>query len=109
MTAELWEPRSFSVGQRVRVRLSGECRFCAEVMRLQHGWHFDGMTGTVVPTKPTYAASNRENGHVIAVVPDSEWIEGTGIRDVALFAGVELEPLADAPASDGSRAAGEER
>lgn len=77
-------PGDFKVGDRVRVRLSGECNFaghCVEQM---------GIVGTV---EGVYAA---EGGHPHLVVFDVPIQPKTTLhtRLVDMFAATELEPLA---------------
>ena len=104
MTATAWyEPWSPTVGQRVRIRLSGECQAShTPVSDGTYGvvkaveWFRDDPTPHPVedPDGSDYAAALRYRGHWYDVdfehpVPDAE--EGRMIRS-DLFAAIELEP-----------------
>lgn len=88
---DYYEPWRFEFGQRVRVRLSGECQYARTVNRgtcafpMPHLPATDGETGTVVLTgraayagHPYYVALDVLDG---LVVPAGDW-----------FAACELEP-----------------
>lgn len=77
-TAEAWSPPTFAVGDRVRIRLSGECEHYHDgepggrrsgQQRLLVGHHasVDGYTGTVVQIDPDEITWN---GHRVSVVTD---------------------------------------
>jgi len=91
-----WEPRRFEVGQRVRVRLSPECRhqriWLPSGLRLPgHAPEEDGQTGTVLMA---IGFDPQSDSHTIPVGFDTWFAVAPGlvVRD-AYFAAAELEPL----------------
>ncbi len=102
-----WEPQQFKIGDRVRVRLNGECRFETLGMNslgvmskpglLHRAWE-DGKTGTVIPCR--YIASrgfcehaSDGRGHKIVVQYDTAEIHPDISTDTGHYAAVELELL----------------
>jgi hypothetical protein len=86
-----WEPRQFSVGDRVRVRLSPECRCYA--IRTRPGCHFDGAIGTVIGR---YVPRSYDSVHMIKVVPDLPFTTDFTVvpeNYYCVFAAIELEAL----------------
>ena len=93
-----WEPWTPRVGDRVRVRLSGECKGSdwATGCGISHAWLCDGETAVVVNVIPLVS-------HGIEVRMDrmADWkLDGYLYRAFAAYAAAELEPLSDSePAS----------
>lgn len=97
MTAEYWEPWKPEVGQRVRVRLSGECNFKGEPASAceEFGGHWaetNGHVGKVVEIDGSDILS--EQGHRYLVhfprlfrLPSGEHFNCSD------FAAIELEPV----------------
>jgi hypothetical protein len=95
---EVWEPVVFEEGQRVRVRLSGECRS----PRRGHPPLQDGMTGVIQLEQrgrfsPQLWEETQANGHRYIVVFDEPYYEPLfkSRCDAAIYAGSELIPLED--------------
>ena len=98
-------PREFKVGDRVRIRISAECRVKARDnspsaalghLRGHAPWE-DGKTGTVIPI-PAYVDDNgAHQGHPYLV----KWDQGLDLHDGLgpvngdFYASVELIPLGD--------------
>lgn len=111
-----YEPHTFKVGDRVRVRLSGECRQspapgCLSDQRgvPLHMDVDDGLTGVIVSDETvfehqdsfvaTWMASASLNyyrsiGHPYNVLFDEPYVSGV---DIAAYAAIELEPLTEEP------------
>ena len=100
-----WEPWSPRVGDRVVVRLSGECQGAdlATGRRFSHARQCDGETAVVVHITPWVS-------HSFEVQMDrmADWIsDGTLYRAFAAYAAIELELISDSePAADERRRAG---
>jgi hypothetical protein len=103
----IWEPWRPEVGQRVQIRLSGECQHEATSVHLVtgvemgraygHPADLDGRTGQV-GVAPTPSDLSWSDGHVYAVYLDEPLLVADGVRVVGLaLAACELIPL------DGSR------
>ena len=95
-----WEPWTFKVGDRVRVRLSGECRWARFSKALGDG-HLpveDGLEGEIVDWPEGWP---RGGGHDLAVWFDSPPLlvdPDTGVPGYltrASYAAIELELLED--------------
>lgn len=111
MSVDVWAPYAFAVGDRVRVRLSGECRvqwWTESGVEDGHPIGFDGMTGRVVglysesdPRRP-WAAT-----HQYGVELEDGPVWGCGMPWFGgYFAAAELESLT--AAQPAPRPAGEE-
>ena len=110
-----WVPegaRQFQVGDRVRVRLSGECNVRSRGISewtneyfgpviLGHPKVFNGLFGVVVAD---YSPDKPIPGHPVAVEFDHEVVLGLGLCVGSRFAPNELELLA--PAEDGDASGG---
>jgi hypothetical protein len=103
-TAVRWRPRTPEIGQRVRIRLSGEC----PLLRSEPGqketstaWHShseDGMIGIVItPTPNVWMPRMGLDGHahLLSFRPDSVNFDGCAWYSALYFAAPELEPLED--------------
>ena len=109
MTADVWEPYSLEEGQRVRVRLSGECR-------QYHEPEEDGATGYIdsITTQAELDIDNAkaidpqdivtiEDAHVYWVMfddpdrfpPPKGWPSRLAWHDETLFCAAELVPIED--------------
>jgi len=95
---EIWEPVVLEEGQRVRIRLSGECNG----PRVCHPPKQDGMTGevTLVPDgrfSPQFWKETQANGHRYVVLFDEPYYEPLLHSScyAGLYAGSELIPLED--------------
>jgi len=91
----VWEPITFAVGDRIRVRVSLECRVeWLTNFPPGHPIEEDGVCGTVVSMPAQYVQEPWVRSHPYAVAFDApgirvngEWWWG------GMFAAVELEPL----------------
>ena len=100
-----WEPWTPKVGDRVSVRLNGECKhkFAARSARshqifrgVPHAREHDGLTGTVIE-RPSHWPAVPMTSHRYYVrfdVPPVTSYWG-GVTTMAPFAAIELEPLED--------------
>ena len=100
-----WEPWAPRIGDRVRVRLNGECRevFKSRNKRtgdvihdLPHAQEHNGLTGTVIE-RPSHLPARKNGAHCFFVLLDdpptsSPW---GGTTTMAPFAAIELELLED--------------
>ena len=92
-TAEnrFFEPWTPKIGQRVRVRLSGECQFWGH----RHVFREDGAIATVERIVPL----DRNHGHGYEVLFDKPWPCDPNDSDTQLigspYAAIELEPVDD--------------
>ena len=95
---EFFEPWHPEVGQRVRVRLSGECRAPLEPLSgglrvgatYRHPQEFDGLSGTVIETRDKFYENS---GHQYHVQLDTHvWVNGEPFW-LDHFAAIELEPI----------------
>ena len=83
---DFWQPWTPQPGQRVRVRLSGECRLHDGPLAWVRS--ADGMVGTVIERREGGPFCKQFPGHVWAVLYDRaiDWCTG------ATYAAAELEP-----------------
>ena len=94
-----WEPQQFKIGDRVRVRLNGECNVTGPVREtpaspIVHGpvhlAYQNGMEGTVTPCVPKCTGGGvHATGHHIGV----DYLHSSGWLHHGHFAACELEPL----------------
>jgi hypothetical protein len=96
-----WQPWTPTVGDRVRVALSNECRDLEPLGGAHHEIE-DGLTGRVGEW-PTVLDRTLVPSHNIFVIYDtSYYVPGYGMASGAAFAASELEPL-EPPAEDAGR------
>lgn len=90
----VWEPITFEVGDRVRVRISPECQEHAKRMEPKYIEWVQGQTGTVIEwgkhawMKPIHAVQSP--GHCYAVRVDQPWPDG---RNKIIVSAAEIVPL----------------
>lgn len=84
-------PGTFKVGDRVRVRLSGECPFMRGEGEIVHAPEEDGVTGTVDRVTCPFTP-----GHPIDVIFDTSYRLNGQTWVGGCFAAAELEPLGGA-------------
>ena len=104
MSAEprYWEPQTFEIGQRVRVRLSAECQlkpcpgsYYDQIGQVGHPEHENGLTGTVTDFKQDERDFLAAQGHTIDVEYDIDMRPtiGDGRQSRGgVYCALELEP-----------------
>lgn len=102
---EVWEPITFRVGDRVRVRVNPECRIEGNpgsvVHRMGRRGHLpgeNGLTGTVIEVGDKHGRLSQQ-GHPYEVHFDRGVLDlGDGVRGCCVnYAAIELVPLAPPP------------
>lgn len=101
MSEEYWEPWHPEIGQRVRIRLHGECQLkhLPNAMAPTHNLAHDKTTGTIVPFTPrdnvneAALENSRQQGHRFAVLFATPIHGDIGGH----FAAIELEPIEEPP------------
>ena len=87
-----WEPRTFKVGDRVRIRLSGECRGrfrrIATGEKIQHRRCSDGCVGRVVDVQ-----RHHDHPYKIRIDPPIYDPDRGTYYNGGPFAAIELEPM----------------
>lgn len=102
MVADVWEPWTPQIGQRVRVRSRPECYYCRE-----YGEEEAGLAGTVFAIRPPCEPNDEQRGraepgayaHRFWVKLDVQ-VDGCNF---AHFAAIELEPVNAEPDGDEPR------
>lgn len=103
MSGEYWEPWTPKMGQRVRVRLSPECRGLSHESTVEEGYvgyrvghpeEIDGCTGTVGLFPPDMARIHTDDSHPYWVdLKTSPYVKGRGYCYGTALAAAEIEPL----------------